>query len=574
MAGISNIVGAYNINPKRISSKLSFEIGQVFTAKIVATSELNQDLILRLLDGWQFPAKLQKPLDFVPDGLVKLEVEGFQDGKLQIKLVNTSKEDDKLDKSSIEDLLLQGKIGVDKDDYDILKNMIKHNMPLTKDNVSKVKTIFDFRDKLLKDEGEEESFTLKYINSKGIEPESTEGKQIKENLMGFFKELKNISEDEILTMFENNIDLTENNIKSFIKVSMGTSTIYKELNNLTKQIDVELEPETIDVKNVLSKIKESPNFKEEIVEVLVGLEQKLESASLNPKELELYEGLKKISQDNTNEDKHLGDTSNLDKPVKQDEEDSLEFINPKTIEIKKDENDDKGNIKIIEDKNTVDKDTEDKANVDKNTVNKNIENKISPKNNRNILSFSKRELEGLVKEQLSGKTEEMKNIIKTLLDKIDKPKPEIYDKVIQGLKDNINDFKVFNSISNQYYYLDVPLNLNKKDYNCKLLIKDDRKTGKKIDSKNVSMVVSVKTGGIGTVDAYIKVKERNMSVNIKCEESWIKLLSSGKNKIMNELNRLGYTSFLMVEKRESEANLTNCREFFDDNSLNSINVKV
>lgn len=596
MAGIGNIVGAYNINPKRISSKLSFEVGQVFAAKIVATSDLNKELILRLLDGWQFPAKLQKPLDFVPDGLIKLEVEGFQDGKLQIKLVNPSKNEVDIDNNSIEDLLLQGKIDVDKDDYDILKSMIKHNMPLTKENVSKVKSIFDFKAKLSKDDGEEESFILKYINSKDIEVDSTKGKEIKENLKGFFKELKNISENDILTMIENNIDLTEDNIKSFIKVSQETSIIYKELVNLSKQINLEFKPEIMNLKLLLSKIEDSPNFKEEIVKVLKVLEQKLESSSLNIKELKLYEGLKNIIQYKTDDEQYLENMGNLTKSIQEAMEDSFEFISPKSIEVEEKEIKDNGNVKtsegensrnenkinIFEDKNTRNKsnikntkeeNAEEKSNK-KNTANENIENKVLLKGNKSNLSFTKRELEDLVKEQLSGKTEEMKNIIKTFLDKSDKAKPEIFDKVFQSLKGNINDFKVFNSISNQYYYVDIPINLNKDDYNCKLLIKDDRKTGKKIDSQNVSMVISVNTGNIGTVDAYIKLKDKNMSVNIKCEESSIKLLTSEKNKIMNELNELGYNTFLVVEERHNEVNLSNCRDFFDDNSLNSINIKV
>lgn len=603
MAGIGNIIGAYNLNPKRISSKLSFEVGQVFLAKIVASSDLSKELILRLLDGWQFPAKLQKPLDFIPEGLIKLEVEGFQDGQLQVKLVNSNNNHVDSNKDSIENLLLQENIDVDKADYDILKNMIKHNMPLTKENISNVKTIFDFRDKLFKDEVEEKGFILKYISSKDIDPDSIKGKEIKENLEGFFKELKNISEDEILTMLENNIDLTEDNIKSFIKVNKQTSIIYKELVKLNNEVNKNLEPEIKDLKPLLSKIKESPNYKEEIVKVLKGLEQKLENTSLNNKELELYEGLKKIIQDNNNEEKDLDTISNLIKPVNGNMEESFEAINPKSIELFQNENEDYSieiniedknnlknevNIKDIKDNSDIKyssnlKDNKDDSNIknmdthnmeDENSSNKEIHNKVLFNSIKSNLSLSKRELESLVKEQLSVKTEEMKNIIKTFLDKTEKSRPEIYERVVEAIKGNINDFKVFNSISNQYYYLDIPVNLNKEDYNCKLLIKDDRKSGKKIDSQNVSMVISVNTSSLGTIDAYIKVRNQNMSVNIKCEESLIKFLTSGKNKIMKELNELGYNSFLNVEKREKEVNISNCRDFFDDSSLNSINVKV
>ncbi|MFL0268519.1 hypothetical protein [Candidatus Clostridium radicumherbarum] len=588
MSGISNIIGAYNINPKRISSKLSFEVGQVFSAKIVSTGELSKELILRLLDGWQFPAKLQMPLEFAPEGLVKFQVEGFSDGKLQIKLVNSSKDQDELDKNTIEDLLLQSKIDVDKEDYDILNNMIKHNMPLTKENISKVKTIFDFRDKLLNDTDEADNFILKFINSKNIEPDSAEGIKIKDTLYRFFNALKNISEDEILTMLENNIDLTEENIKSFLRVNNEPSTIYKELYGISKQMNINGNHEE-DISNLLLRIKEAPNAKEEINKLFQELKLKDESSSLNSKESSLFDGIKKLLQENM-PNKEMNKLINL-----KGKDNSFDNINPKTIETADNGNKDSNNIisdknnetlesefekidksfKALSEKNSdIDKDKV--INLEKNSENKDVEDKVTAfkSSSKDNISLVKNQLEDIVKEEFSNKTETMKNIIKEVIDKIDKTKPELMDKVIQGLKDNINDFKVFNSISNQYYYLDIPINLNREEYNCKLLIKDDRKTGKKIDSKNVSMVVSVKTGNIGVVDAYMKVKEQNMNVTIKCDENWIKLLSSGKNRIMNELKELGYNTFLNIEKRDLGVNVITCRDFFDDSSLSSINVKV
>lgn len=589
MSGISNIIGAYNINPKRISSKLSFEVGQVFSAKIVSTGELSKELILRLLDGWQFPAKLQKPLEFVPDGLVKFQVEGFSEGKLQIKLLNPSKDQDELDKNTIEDLLLKSKIDVDKEDYDILKNMVKHNMPLTKENISKVKTIFDFKEKLLNDTDEADNFILKFINSKNIKTDSAEGIVVKDTLNRFFNALKSISEDEILTMLENNIDLTEENIKSFIKVNNESSTIYKELYGISKKMNINVNHEE-DISNLLLKIKEAPNAKEEINKLFEELKLKDESSSLNSKESSLFDGLKKLLQENMS-NKEINKLINL----KGKNNNSFDVINPKTIETA--DNGNKDSNSIISDKNNgtlesefekIDKsikalsennsklDKDNEINLEKNSENKNVEEKVTAfkSTSKDKISLVKNQLEDILKEEFSNKTETMKNIIKDVLDKIDKTKPEIMDKVIQGLKDNINDFKVFNSISNQYYYLDIPINVNREEYNCKLLIKDDRKAGKKIDSKNVSMVVSVKTGNIGVVDAYMKVKEQNMNLTIKCDETWIKLLSTGKNRIMNELKELGYNTFFNIEKRDLGVNLITCRDFFDDSSLSSINVKV
>ena len=138
----------------------------------------------------------------------------------------------------------------------------------------------------------------------------------------------------------------------------------------------------------------------------------------------------------------------------------------------------------------------------------------------------------------------------------------------------MNDFKIFNSLSNQYYYLDVPVNINEQQYPCKLIIKDDRKNGKKIDSTNVKFAVCVKTINMGVVDAYIKVMNSNINIDIKCEDNWIKLLEKFKDKIINKLNEAGYIAGVKVDERKSEVNLVECNDFFEDSDFARINFKV
>jgi hypothetical protein len=519
MAGINNIIGAYNINPKRVSSKLSFEIGQVFAAKIVSANEMNKELILKLLDGWQFAAKLEAPLDYIPEGLAKFQVEGFVDGKLQLKLVNNKEEKQDLNKSSLEELLSESNIDVDKEDFNLLKKMVKHDMPLTKDNISKVKTLVDFREKLFKNQDEADTFIFKYLNSKQIDANSPRGKEISSALKGFFKELTNISEDELLTMLENDIDVNEDNIKSFTKIFRGESSIYEEIKETSKKLKqqgnfdnvLELKDETT------SDSSKSAASKSSIDSII---EDELQRSSVTAEEKSMYKDIRRLMAD--------------------------------------------GGSKISEEKPDVE--------VLKEIPHKEI---ISEKGTgKEKLDLGKNALESQVKEQLSSKIEELKSIIKSLLNEDNKPDSETLAKVLSTIKENINDFKVFNSVSNQYYYMDVPVNVNQGDYECKLLVKDDRKLGKKIDSKNVSMVVSVKTMNIGVVDAYIKVKEKNMNVDIKCEEDWVKILSAGKDIILKDLSKLGYNVHFEATKKEAEANLTNCREFFEDVGLGSINTRV
>ncbi len=550
MAGINNIIGAYIMNPKRVSSKLSFELGQVFAAKIVSSDEMNKELILKLLDGWQFPAKLQAPLDLIPEGLVKFQVEGFQNGKLQIKLISSKEEKQELNKSSLEDLISDGKVDVNKDDYNILNRMIKHNMPLTKDNISKVKTLVEFREKLFKSEDEAYSFILKYVNSKNIDVNSAKGKEISETLKGFFNELKNISEDELLTMLENNIDINEDNIKSFIKIFREESSIYKVLKETSEKLDLEVNAEPNEIssetggKDIANNKVKQNDFKENKAKnysIDWIIEQELQNSNMTSEEKEVYKGLKRLMESESNENSIIEEEPASTK---------LRGVSHKEVEGGPQE----------------------KLSVNADIAKEKI--KFTQNRAKELTKPDKSFLLSEIKEQITNKTEDMKNIIRNLLSEDKGQETESFGKVIYALKENINDFKIFNSVSNQYYYLDVPVNVNREEYQCKLLIKDDRKSGKKIDSKNVSLVVSVKTMKIGVVDAYIKVREQNMNVDIKCEEDWVKILLVGKDIIQKELSGLGYNVFFSVDKKETQASLTNCREFFEDSELGSINTRV
>jgi len=145
---------------------------------------------------------------------------------------------------------------------------------------------------------------------------------------------------------------------------------------------------------------------------------------------------------------------------------------------------------------------------------------------------------------------------------------------MSGLEQRLNDIKMFNSLSEQYYYLDLPINVKEDEYQLKLIIKDDRKKGKKIDSKNVRIATRVKTINMGTVDAYIKINNSNMNIDINCDKFWVKVLDLGKDKLIKDLSSLNYRVNIEVNKKGSEFTLANCREFFDDRSFNAINIKV
>lgn len=565
MAGIWNINNVNNVEARKILSKLSFTVGENFLARVVNLDKLTGEVLLKLLDGWQFSAKLQKPLDNLKEGLLRFEVEDFQDGTLQIKVLNDNNKQQKLETDTIDSQLKEKGINVSKGDYVLLDKMVKHEIPLTKENISNMKTLVDFKNKITLNPEEENAFIAKYMESKSISADSAEGNKVRETLKGFFNELKNISEDDIVTLFENNIDLTEDNIKSFNNVFKGSTAIYK------------------DIKDKISSAIKEGSFK--------GVDKEVNDESVSKNLVNLEDKEPADSQSITNR-KQNGVFSNTDenknslvyKPLemvndeKELNENEIDGLNKQTSIKDLDNNSDALKDKNLNnDKDTLSGNTEKGKNgtldKDLNAINGNEKNEVildkTIKKAHSIDDIAKD-----IKEQISVKTEEMKNIIKTVLGQKDEAKPEVYNNLIQTLDKSINDFKVYNSVSNQYYYLDLPINLDNHEYECKLMIKDERRKGKKIDSTDVKIAASVNTIHMGVVDAYIKVNNHNMDIDIKCDGDWMKLLDTGKEKILDDISNIGYNVYIKVEEREKEMNITNCREFFGDNNLGVINVKV
>lgn len=201
-----------------------------------------------------------------------------------------------------------------------------------------------------------------------------------------------------------------------------------------------------------------------------------------------------------------------------------------------------------------------KANINgKDIINKNLITSILTKD--------------LVEASLNKVAEGSKEIIKDLISNL-KGDSLISEKVLDIIKNNISDIKVFNKISSEYYYADIPVNIKEREYPCKIIVKDNRKEGKKIDSTNVKMVVTVETKNLGTVDGYMKVLDKKIDIELKCEEKFVKIIDMTKEKLVNNIEKMGFLVNVKVSKKENEVSLTSCREFFNSNSGISLDRRV
>ncbi|ALU36740.1 Hypothetical protein CLAU_2312 [Clostridium autoethanogenum DSM 10061] len=612
MPGIWNINSSYNVDNKRVSTKLSFEVGERFSARILDLKKSTGEILLKLLDGWQFSAEIENPVDFLPNKLVRLEVQGFENGKLKLKIVNSQDGEQSGGKDSIDSFIREsGDLNLSSDDYQLVKSMLKHEIPLTKSNISNIKTTLDFIDKIKNDPNEENEFIDKYLDSRGISPESTEGKFTTSTLKNFFSQLKQISGDDLLTFLENNMELSEDNIKSFNNVFKKDGTIYNEIkflgetlsgqNSTNVQTQNQVEGTKDNLKVISQKAQAEVYRSEDSDSKAENIATKDNIASTqSEKDTVSRTGTERAGVENKTVLNSEGLDANklneiLNKIKNSVGEEKTQSPNVEQSSNVKEDISSKG----IEQQTSIDKDMsskniEQKTGTDKGISSKDIENLEQKDTSNTVSKFSEKEgskvesphhnnfikqngmddIVSQIKEQINIKTSEMKDIIRTVLDQKGDGKNQLSGNIVQVLNNNMNDFKVFNTVSNSYYYMDVPINLNQQDYQCKLMIKDDRQKGKKIDSTNVKIVTSVSTENMGTVDAYLSVKNRSMDIDIKCSKEWLNLFKKTEKRVLESLSDIGYNVYVRFDEKKEEMNISTCREFFQDSDIGVINTKA
>lgn len=104
MPSVWNINRKVNTNQNKMSSKLTFEVGEKFKGKILGKGE-GQDVIIRLSDGWQFLAEIEGNASLEQQMFVSFVVEGFKDGKLKLGIVKNEEQETKDSDSSFKDFL-------------------------------------------------------------------------------------------------------------------------------------------------------------------------------------------------------------------------------------------------------------------------------------------------------------------------------------------------------------------------------------------------------------------------------------------------------------------------------------
>lgn len=325
------------------------------------------------------------------------------------------------------------KEGLKKEDYNMLKAMVKYNIPLTRENITTVKSVMEFSGKMNNNPVEIKSFINAYLNSRDIVANSREGMQVSQKLYEFFKAFSKTDLQEVLLFLENDIEFTKENLDSFNKLFNSENTMEKVIDAVNEEIGK-----------------------------AIAIEDELLSENT------VEQSLKQITLKNGDEYTGKGQGTEVGKTIMATlvkESSKSQSINDNIVKD------------IIKNHSITDDDAKEIIKLMRNDSNYVMSKEVI----RNIISNLK---EG------NGNSAQILNIMKS----------------------SINDLKLFNKINDQYYCLDVPVNFKENEYPCKLIIKDDRKDGKVIDNTNFKVAVSVKTKKLGTVNAFLNVRNRNIDI--------------------------------------------------------------
>ena len=575
------------IRTQKIGFKGNYDFKQGDTLKgiVVKHDAESNEVTIKLTNGMEIEAEIQGDVE-LKGGILKFEVTEFKDNTLFLKL-----SDNKADviqgeaSKKITDEIMNFiiKEGLKKEDYNMLKAMVKYNIPLTRENITTVKSVLEFSGKMNNNPQEIKSFINTYLNSRDIVVNSREGLQVAQKLYEFFKAFSKADLQEVLLFLENNIEFTKENLDSFNKLFNSENTMEKVIDAVNEEIGkaIAIEEELLSENTVEQSLKQitlkngdeytgkgkGTEVGKTIMATLVKESSK--SHSINDNIVKDIIKNHSITDDDAKEIiKLMKNDSNYVMSKETLKENILKHTGREVVlndvEAK--------SLEAIINKEVIkDKDINFIKSLFNNIESKQISVAKELESNdirENIFNISKN-LAKNVTEKSEGAKEVIRNIISSL-----KESNGNSTQILNIMKSSINDLKLFNKINDQYYCLDIPVNFKENEYPCKLIIKDDRKNGKVIDSTNFKVAVSVKTVKLGTVDALLDVKNRNIDIQLKCDKNVMNLFVISKDKLKDIVESSGFSTKIEVVERTEKLQLLSCREFFNDNNIAVVDITV
>lgn len=622
---ISNIEKIKEVKP--VEGKI--RKGKRFRAEIKEFNSSKNETVIVLKDGKEIRAKIEGNSSRLFSKMpYNFEILSYENGEMKLKIMEPRKGINSKDLSSIESFMKNNKVNPEL--KGLLEVMVKHDIPLTKDNINKFNSFIDINKKSVKDLEKSIDNLSKYIkerveNITGNKANISEIKvEIKETVAQFLK----LNQNDIAMLFENNIEFNKENFQSFNKVFKDELGIF----NILKKLDEDIKGDNI-INNKIDNLESSLYDDKGTMEILN--DEKLEELKVSVE----HESKSKIGfvkeevSNNINHNKGaLGEKviNQINKITRgKNQDDGIRLIDKEKVNLIQgsfnDINELNNNHKAIKNevdiltKNLIKNNIEDLIKNPNGTLNEeglkilekvilNDGYKLPLKSHKGLVeeklfeitgkevSFSDMEFNNIkesikslktlvrpnellvpnsleIVKEIKNKEDEMQGIVKKLIKAVSSNSNKS-EAIVSLIKSNMNDFKLFNSFSNEYYYLDIPININQDEYGVKLIIKDERAEGKDLDKNNMKLVLTVKTVNLGEVDALLKFSSKALNIEIKSNKESIESLRKNLPKLEKSLELLGFMPYIFVsEKVYDKSDISTYREFFN-NGLNSVLDKL
>lgn len=627
---ISTFTYGKYITTEKVSFRGGYEFNQGDTLKgrVIKEDSQSNKVTIKLTNGMEIEAELQGEVD-LKGGLLNFEVAELKDNMLFLKLTanNTEIINEEIAKESIDEIMnFILKEGLKKEDYNMLKAMVKYNIPLTRENITTVKSIMEFSDKMNNNPVEIKNFINSYLNSRDIAANSKEGVYVSQKLYEFFEAFSKTNLQEVLLFLESGIEFTKENLESFNKLFNNENAMEKVINEVNEKLGnaIAIEDNTLN-REILEKTL-NQEYSKDFIEYKNNSNNDINDMK-EVNDIKDIKDIKNINDIKDIKDNSISNISILSKSstgktiqatlIKESSKDNIINDGAKSDFFMED--DVKEIIKVLKNENkSMVNENKSELNINKEVLResilkhtgkevrlndaeaklleviinkdeikdkeinfiKNLFNSVESRQKgeekelksndirENIFNISK-DLSKNITEKSEGAKEVIRNIISNL-----KESDENSSQILNIMKNSINDLKLFNKINDQYYCLDVPINFKENEYPCKLIIKDDRKEGKSIDSSNFKVAISVKTVKLGTVDALLNVKNRNIDLQLKCDKSVMNLFVISKEKLKEIVESSGFSTKIEIVERTEELQLSSCREFFNDNNIAAVDITV
>lgn len=556
-----------NSNDSQVFTNLlsKLKIGEVIDAEILLASK--NFIMFQLADGSKIEASTKKDLELNKGDNIKLVLKSKSEGKFILETVVDTK------KNSIKAEL--SKLGLDDNiqNADLLREFKESGIVVNQELIKKTLSFISENKNIQKATaifGAIENKTIEELTN--IQNSLISNEKFADKLKSIIDQMNKIEDPVILKEIrniikqENKLDFKES-LKLYIKDDLDNmkSEISNQIN--IKETNNEITNENIN-KNTDTEKKSTSSKENQHVEdnkilpqtKLNQLEEKIKSFIVENK----VNYLNDIDKFDENITKILKDINNM----KFDRIDKFEnYINSKIEDIQ-------SNAKQIvsdEFKNSIEK----KDNLISNDI-KMLKEEIKTGFEKLFLhldnpkKFKEDVLENKV--ELKKKLEEIDNVLKSTENN------EIHE--LKNIVSNtLNDIKNTDSILNNAFYFQIPVNINNQLSNMDLYIMKNGKGKNKIDINNSTIVISLKTTNLGTVDSIITKKYDKLYLNIKVEnDEMVKYIKNYSHEIYLLINGLGYELVdFNVRIKDDSLNLINLKKILSKNQIinnQSLDIKV